>query len=347
MHSRRQFLHRTLVAAATPGLPTLGKTNESFWFFVVGDTHFLADAAQPDRLQGASDKVTQALVETLNHLPGTAIPEQAGGGTVGVPEGLIHCGDLIDSGDKSDPSFAAMQATEWAAYDRSFGLTGSEGKLRMPVMEVYGNHDAPEGHEWVLGKLAERTARRRGLARVSDNGLHYSWDWHGLHFVNLGIVVGGNTPARGRRRYDPKGSLEFLRHDLKVHAESSSRPVIITHHIDVLGWSAPANPLSPVPNLRWDGADIQEYYDTLLGHPILAIFHGHTHNRNIFRWDGTLNGRAGAGFPTFNVDNGSHFKSDTQGLFVVEVRADTLLVRELTTPDRWKTQVWTPQVWTA
>ena len=36
----------------------------------------------------------------------------------------------------------------------------------------------------------ERSQRRTGLKNVSPNGLHYSWDWAGVHFIALGIVVG-------------------------------------------------------------------------------------------------------------------------------------------------------------
>ncbi len=78
MHTRRRFLQSTLGAAAIPALAAPDKAADSFWFFVVGDTHFLADAAQPDRLQAASQAVTQGLIEALNHLPGTPIPEVAG-----------------------------------------------------------------------------------------------------------------------------------------------------------------------------------------------------------------------------------------------------------------------------
>ena len=347
MHTRRRFLQSSLAAAAAPVLAAPAKAADSFWFFVVGDTHFLADAAQPQRLQAASEAVTRGLIETLNHLPGTPISEEAGGGVVGVPEGLIHCGDLIDSGDKSEPGFLRMQATEWDAYEQAFGLAGGDGLLRMPVLEVYGNHDAPKGNELVLGKLAERNARRRGLTRVSENRLHYSWDWHGVHFVNLGIVVGGHTPAAGRRRYEPLDSLAFLRADLAAHTAASDAPVVLTHHIDVLGWSGPPNPLAPAADLRWDGADIEAYHDAIHGHRVAAIFHGHTHNRRIFRWDGTPDPTAKAGFPTFNVDNASHFKSDTQGFFAVEVNRGVFRVREVVTTNRWKTLSWTPQVWTA
>ena len=73
---------------------------------------------------------------------------------------------------------------------------------------------------------------------------------------------------------------------------------------------------------------------------------GHTHARNVFRWDGT-NKAAKEGIPTFNVDNGSHFAGKQQALFYFEIRSDGLIVREYRTTDAWQTGSWTPQTWAA
>jgi len=52
------------------------------------------------------------------------------------------------------------------------------------------------------------------------------------------------------------------------------------------------------------------------------------------------------GIPVFNVAKASHFNGKEQGLFYCEVTARELVVREYTTPDRWQSVRWTPQVWT-
>ena len=109
---------------------------------LVGDTHYLANKEKASRLDERSSAVTGRLVDVLNRLPGTAIPAGAGGGTVLPPRGLIHAGDCIDSGDKPHTT---MQETEWAAFADGFGLTGKDGKLKLPIYEVHGNHDSPRG----------------------------------------------------------------------------------------------------------------------------------------------------------------------------------------------------------
>lgn len=79
---------------------------------------------------------------------------------------------------------------------------------------------------------------------------------------------------------------------------------------------------------------------------IAAILHGHTHVRNVFRWDGS-NKAAAEGVPVFNVDNSSHFGGGQQAFFYFEIRDDGLIVREYQTRDAWESGSWTPQTWTA
>src|SRR5581483_8624146 len=111
--------------------------------FLVGDTHYLANRERPQELDSTSRAVTSRLVDWLNRLPGTALPAEAGGGTVVPPRGVIHAGDLIDSGDKTGANAQAMQQTEWRAFEEDYGLTGRDGRLHWPVYEVLCSYDSP------------------------------------------------------------------------------------------------------------------------------------------------------------------------------------------------------------
>jgi predicted phosphodiesterase len=345
--SRRGFLAS---AAATLAIPAAAKPDEPkpkdepVAFFVVGDTHFLADKDDTAKLDRRSGPVCGRLVDVLNKLPGEDIPKEAGGGKVLAPRGVVHVGDCIDTGDKANTK---MQETEWAAFTDSYGLTGKDGKLKVPVYEVYGNHDSPKGDGLAVKKIIERNKTRPGVTNVSKNGLHYSWDWAGVHFINLGIVVGQAADVKRKRRYPPLDSLEFLVSDLKDKVGTSGKPVVITHHVDVLRYAQPL----PVDDkkaegLEWDPADVKGFHDALKGYSVAAILYGHTHTRNVFRWDGTTSKAAKEGVPTFNVDNGSHFQFKPQAFFYFEVRAGETTVREYATTDAWETGAWTPQVWT-
>src|SRR6185437_10344392 len=150
-------------------------------FFLVGDTHYLANKDEPQQLDPQSQAVTSRLIDTLNRLPGMMIPENAGGGIVARPRGVIHAGDLIDSGDKTGRALAQMQATEWKGFVGDYGLTGQDGRLQYPVYEVHGNHDGPGGRGLAIDGIIERNKRRPGIINVSTGGLHYSWNWGPVH----------------------------------------------------------------------------------------------------------------------------------------------------------------------
>lgn len=342
--SRREFLGASISSAVAACGASAGEPGDELAFFVVGDTHYLADRQSPDKLDPVSAATNARLIEVLNRLPGTVIPESAGGGTVATPRGLIHAGDLIDSGDKNGGPYPRMQQTEWRGFAKDYGLTGKDGRLRYPVYEVHGNHDSPPGNGLAIEQIAQRNRSRPGVTNVSGNGVHYSWDWGRVHLVNLGIVVGAVKEVTRRRRYNPLESLDFLVADLADKVGKSGRPVILTHHVDVARYSTPPNPDGPATNAEWDPADVRGYYNALKPYNVLAILYGHTHARNIYRWDGTPK-KAERGLPVYNVAKAAHFGSKQQAVFYFHLRGEKLTVRELTTPDRWETIAWTPQTW--
>jgi cytolysin (calcineurin-like family phosphatase) len=240
-----------------------------------------------------------------------------------------------------------MQQTEWDAFTREFGLTGKDGRLKLPVYEVHGNHDSPRGDGLAVKQIIERNKTRPDVTNISKSGLHYSWDWGNVHFVNLGIVVGQVEAVKRKRRYDPLGSLEFLVSDLKTKVGTSGRPVVITHHVDLLRYTQPL-PVGDkkAESMEWDPADVKGFYDALNGYNVAAILYGHTHARNVFRWDGSAKA-AKEGIPVFNVSKSSHYASKTQAFFYLEIGEKLVTAREYQTKDGWETGSWAPQKWTA
>ncbi len=349
LSSRRNFLKASATFASsltctspfaqeTPAVDTVTR------FFAIGDTHYFANEKSPTELTEASIANCHGLIDTLNSLPGTSIPESAGNGTVGPIQGVIHAGDIIDTGDKRGALQTRMQQREWEGFTADYGLTGTEGRLKFPVYEVHGNHDSPSGEGLAIDGLIERTKKRQVLAR-SANGLHYSWDFGPLHCINLGIVVGQDTQVEQRRRYNPMDSLEFLIGDLQQHASDPNRPVLLTHHIDLPRYSKPCN-TSDEANLsmEWNPCDVAAYYEAIRKYNIIAILYGHTHVRNIQRWNGTPE-KTDVGIPLLNIDNSSHFSGGNQAFFYIEVDAHEMRVRECATKDSWQSHFWTPSVW--
>lgn len=334
-----------LLAAAAGSTLTAraAESSDHAAFFLVGDTHYFANEKSTGELTEKSRAATSRLVDTLNRLPGTKLDASLGGCEV-APRGVIHCGDIIDSGDKNGSTPAAMQKTEWAAFEVDFGLNGRDGKLKLPVYELHGNHDSPGGTGFVVDEIKRRNRQRPGLAGVSRNGLHYSWNWGPVHFVNLGIVVGGLKDVSRARRFAPLESLEFLTDDLATHAKDG-RPVVVTHHIDVPRYCVDCDPAGPATAAAWDPCDMRAYYDVLKQYNIAAVLYGHTHARAVFRWDGTTSTKATSGISVFNNDNSAHFNSETQAFLYFEVGKEELVVREYMTTDAWQTGAWNPMSW--
>jgi cytolysin (calcineurin-like family phosphatase) len=319
-------------------------TADRFSFIVAGDTHYLADKEKPEAMDATSKEICGRLVDTFNRLPGLEIPAEAGGGAVLPPLGLIHVGDIIDTGDKNGGVTSKMQVTEWSAFADDFGLTGSDGRLKYPVYEVFGNHDAPHGTGLVLDKIVERNKRRPGVSSLSANGLHYSWDWSNIHFINLGLIVGSDRNVHRKRRYAALDSLDFLISDLDEKVGDSRRPVIITHHVDVARYTRACDLTIPADSQEWDPCDVQAFYQAIKNHRVLGIFYGHTHVRNVLQWDGQSS-NAKSGVAMFNSDNASHFSGDAQAFFYVEVSAQEMVVREYQTRDGWRSGTFTPRKW--
>ena len=147
MSTRRQFLRVSLSTAALSALPRATAAlppRDMASFFLVGDTHYVAEEKTPGKMKQLSADYNSRLVGWLNMLPGTAIPEMSGGGTVPEPHGVVHAGDMIDSGDKGKAKQKMME-TETAAWTKDWGLNGGDGKLRWAVREIHGNHDGPQG----------------------------------------------------------------------------------------------------------------------------------------------------------------------------------------------------------
>lgn len=346
---RREFLSTTtgflLGAAAAPVVSaSSAEPDDRIAFFVIGDTHYLADKHSPTKLSVESEESTMRFLTALAGLPGSEIAAEAGGGRVAIPRGLIHCGDIIDTGDKNGGPHEQMQRTEFAKFVEDYGLTGRDGKLPYPVYELHGNHDGPRGTGHAVEQIIERNRTRPGVVSTSDNGLHYSWDWGPLHCVCLGLTVGVGSGLTERRRYDPLGSVDFLAADLDRHVGRSGRPVVVAHHLDLARNCVPCVSDDPPKSTEWDPCDVAAFYDAIGGYNVAAIFYGHTHGRAVHRWDGAT-AKAAEGIALFNVDDSSHFHGKAQGLFYVELTGRQLTVREYATRDNWQTAAWTPQSW--
>lgn len=236
-----------------------------FTFFLTGDTHYGLD------LWGDNEVRNKATIDAMNNLPGTSYPASLGG-VVQDPRGVLIAGDLTDTPEYFNVyglHYDPLPEIERDGFNDDYAVDGS-GRLRYPVYEGYGNHDVDNfAYSYTLEAIQARNLVRPGILNLSDNGLHYSWDWEGVHFVNLNIYPGGDT-ARA------KNSLDFLTEDLATYVGDSGRPVVLMHHFGFDSFS----------QSWWTEAERQAYADTIEGFNILGIFQGHLHDTMKYKWNG-------------------------------------------------------------
>ena len=227
-----------LLSAAPPG--------RDVTFLSTSDSHY----REPDHRLGHHNDFNRATVLEMNRISELDWPEKSGGGKIAKPRGVIMPGDLIDDGDRAENG-RNLSGEQFKLFAADFGLDGTDGLLKYPVFEGWGNHDGPpEGKEKhgfsTQARIKQRNVIRKEkqlVSNISANGLHYSWDWDDVHFVQLNIY-----PADRQRdgvRYspvwhDPQGALAFLKEDLARQVGDSGRPVVLTSHCGFdTNWWAP------------------------------------------------------------------------------------------------------------
>ena len=240
----------------------------------------------------------------MNQISGSAWPDTLGGGPIEKPRAVLVLGDLIDDGD-----LKGQTETQWNQWVADFGLDGTDGLLRFPVFEGWGNHDGPPpGKEKngfsVRAQVAKRTDLRLKSGRishVSENGMHYSWDWGPVHFVQLNIYPANRQHAGVRYDpvwHDPQMSLAFFVDDLKATVADSGRPVVLLSHCGFdTDW--------------WVKDDWLALHDAVKDYNIILYMYGHS-GTGVGHWKPD-----GAEKPVTTINTGQTEK----GFFVVQITA--------------------------
>jgi len=246
---------------------------EQFTCFVLSDSHYGT---------GSRD-TTQKLIEQINGITGTALPDGAGGGTIENPTGVIHPGDMTDHGSDS----------EWDAVMADFGTDGTDGLLDYPVYYGLGNHDLG-----LRDSIAQINENRTDVAMVSESGQHVSWDWGPIHFVHLGLFAGndvGDAKSKGYGNhggYDPEGALDFLKRTIDSEVGQSGRPIALVQHYDFDSWG----------KSWWNSEARAEFAEYIDDYNATLIITGHNHRGGIghtwngIRWLSGDNTGSGSGY---------------------------------------------------
>lgn len=265
-------------------------------FFVSSDTHY-------GRENNAA--INRRVIDEMNALPGTPLPASIGGGFVRTPRGVVLNGDLMDEGFNKEST-----PLNWAEFCRDYGLTGRDGRLSFPAYEGFGNHDGGPTASLVRPAIKERNQHRVGIRMLSENGLHYSWDWGQVHLVQLNLF-GGSGPADVKGvngpNHDPELALEFLKDDLSKNVGRSGRPVIVFQHF---GWVGGMSDW-------WQPEAKERFYEAVKNYNVACLINGHSHGADFLPWHDLL---------TIHDGSTARGESDNGDFMVVRVTDKELIV---------------------
>ncbi|MBE0673514.1 MAG: metallophosphoesterase, partial [Bacteroidales bacterium] len=185
-----------------------------------------------------------------------------------LPFGVFIPGDITESGKEE----------QWSQFTGKFGLNG-EKELLFPVYETFGNHDG-NADGVVRTDIKIRNSKRKGVTMISENGLHYAVKYKRSLFVVLGAYPGDEwDPNCEWCHYfkesfrEPEGSLAFLRSVLSENRKKGY-PVYLFFHY---GWDG-------FSKLWWTAEEQAKFRDVLADSDIRAIFHGHDHAVESYKW---------------------------------------------------------------
>lgn len=237
--------------APAPGVKESGRPRKGgmdVTFLVTADTHFGVGVSDQDPSSRRAVEDAQGIekhqldaIRAMNAIAQRPFPSYAGM-RVGRPVGVLVAGDLTDTGHPA----------EWRRFVQFFGRDGTDGLLRYPVFETWGNHD--KNHGWYVRKQIEQ---RHGHVR-------YTLDWQDLHVICLGEAPDDDD-------------LVWLERDLR--SVGTDVGIVVYMHYPLSG---------PFSDNNWfgNGTYRARLGDVLTPYRVLGIFHGHYHASTRYRWRG-------------------------------------------------------------
>lgn len=286
-------------AAGKPAWPSIDAT-----FLFTADVHtclISGGVLSPNcAAEGKTDANLLRHVAALNRITEFNWPTEIGGvatGLVGAgkkiapPLGLVIGGDMTDDGggQVKVPGEGHQLLQFSSRYQQGTG----PDRVHFPVYNGLGNHDldqdgGPPHIDWYRRELRDYVELNHrqtvfykppvAVANYDIDSDNYSWDWGGLHLVQL-QRFGGDTN---------KGAisgLDWLKQDLENSA-ADGRPVVVFQHY---GWDSFSlekwdpekmtfDDAGPGHAHWWDDGDRAALLAALKGYNVAGLFHGHEHD---------------------------------------------------------------------
>ena len=262
-----------------------GAVTPSDTFFTSTDLHFGSTTVSD------SDHVRQVRFMTQFANSGRHWP--AG---VGFPDEPIHSpAAIVTTGDNAHDG----QSNELGAYRLLFEQSWISESTTLPVLIGLGNHDldndcynnncADRMFDYIKGQVAG------AVTKLDDGSRNYSWDWNGVHYLQLNKWAGDTQLGSGSNGTTHDSGLGWLTTDLANNVGNTGRPVVIFQHfgLDPFSLGQPPNTNDP----WWGAGDRLQFWNIIRPYNVIGMFTGHIHATGIY--DFTEND----GLPTKHIDD--------------------------------------------
>lgn len=287
----------SLVAAKSP-LPSIDAT-----FVFTADIHACLVSGNklgPNCVQeGKTDANLLRHVAALNRITDYRWPTAIGGIATGlagagdkiaVPLGIVIGGDMTDDG--GGQVRVPGEGHQLLQFSSRYQQGTGPDRVHYPVYNGLGNHDldqdgAPPHVDWYRRELRDyvelnhrQTVFYKPPVPVGNYDIdsdNYSWDWGGLHLVQL-QRFGGDTNKGA------VSGLDWLKQDLADFA-ADGRPVVLFQHY---GWDRFSLEKWDPAKMTFDGEgagkphwwtdnERADLLSVLKGYNVVGLFHGHEH----------------------------------------------------------------------
>ena len=239
---------------------------QDFTIYLTSDIHYFRDTFQ------LTDQLNH--VNVINNFAGSGVDVwPAGTGAlsntkIATPLAVVINGDIT---------------THAAAPDLgAFRLNYEEGtipdSLKYPVLFGLGNHDintnvsSTSDAQRLFNYLTSRMNSGSYFDPISGN---YSWDWKGVHMVQLNTWAGDQT----NKFVNHSDGLTWLANDLATRVGHTTTPVMIFQHygFNYVGGDWPSNSTAVDLKGNLTGSGYEAFWQIVNKYNLVALFSGHSH----------------------------------------------------------------------
>ena len=260
--------------------------------------------------EGKTEANLRRHIAAINNVQTQVWPQEIAGEPSGLagagqpiapPRGVVVGGDMTDDG--GGQVALPHEGPQLQQFDRLYRQGTESDRVHFPVYAGLGNHDLDQdGHppdvDWYRRELRDyvelthrTTVFREAPVPVTSYDVltdSYSWDWDGVHLVQLHRFAGDT-------RKGAIDSLTWLKADLATYA-SDERPVILFQHF---GWDAFSSEVWD-PEKRtfddtgdgsphwWSEAEREAVLAAISPYNVVGLFHGHQHESALVYRRGSL-----------------------------------------------------------